>query len=173
MTNELFLAQFRQLDRRDARDRLAAAGHRAPARWPPPCSCGSGRSSIFRRPRDADGAKLYHSTRQGVTFPLADALCWLLAVARQILDVLELEAKGPENPAVAEGLPGCSSFFTDLCHVQSARAAGEVGRICAELVFGYNRHPAWDDAGCDGCLSARMCGARSRHAGVRQRRRAM
>ena len=28
--------------------------------------------------------------------------------------------------------------------MQSARAAGEVGRICAELVFGYNRHPAWD-----------------------------
>ena len=38
------------------------------------------------------------------------------------------------------------SFFTDLCHVQSARAAGEVGRICAELVYGYNRHPAWDES---------------------------
>jgi hypothetical protein len=34
--------------------------------------------------------------------------------------------------------------------VQAARAAGEVGRICAELVFGYNRHPAWDD-GCPSC----------------------
>jgi hypothetical protein len=22
-----------------------------------------------------------------------------------------------------------------------------VGRICAELVFGYNRHPAWDGEG--------------------------
>jgi hypothetical protein len=32
--------------------------------------------------------------------------------------------------------------------VQAARAAGEVGRICAELVFGYNRHPAWDTEGC-------------------------
>ena len=35
-----------------------------------------------------------------------------------------------------------------------ARAAGEVGRICAELVFGYNRHPAWDKAGCESCYSA-------------------
>jgi alkylation response protein AidB-like acyl-CoA dehydrogenase len=97
---------------------------------------------------DADGAKLYHSTRQGVTFALADALCWLLAVRYQILDVLELEAKGPENPAIAEGLVPLVSFLSDLCHVQAARAAGEVGRICAELVHGYNRHPAWDGAGC-------------------------
>jgi len=97
---------------------------------------------------DAEGAKLYHGTRQGVTFPLADALCWLLAARYQILDVLELEAKGPENPSLAEGLPSLLNFLTDLCHVQAARTAGEVGRICAELVHGYNRHPAWDDDGC-------------------------
>ena len=35
-------------------------------------------------------------------------------------------------------MPGLVGFLTDLCHVQAARAAGEVGRICAELVFGYN-----------------------------------
>jgi hypothetical protein len=35
--------------------------------------------------------------------------------------------------------------------VQSARASGEVARICAELVFGYNRHPAWDEPGMRGC----------------------
>jgi hypothetical protein len=44
------------------------------------------------------------------------------------------------------------SFFTDLCHVQAARAAGEVGRVCADLVFGYNRHPAWE-AGDPSCFS--------------------
>jgi hypothetical protein len=86
-----------------------------------------------------------------VTFPLADALCWLLASRSQILDVLELARKGPEHPTVAEGLPGLLQFLGDLCHVQAARAAGEVGRICAELVFGYNRHPAWDDEGCASC----------------------
>jgi len=103
---------------------------------------------------DADGGKLYHGNRQGVTFPLADALCWLLASRCQILDLLELEAKGPESAVLAEGLPGLLGFLTDLCHVQAARAAGEVGRVCAELVYGYNRHAAWDsDAGCgpDAC----------------------
>jgi hypothetical protein len=38
--------------------------------------------------------------------------------------------------------------------VQAARAAGEVGRICAELVHGYNRHPAWDTEGCASCYQA-------------------
>ena len=55
-------------------------------------------------------------------------------------------------------------FFTDLCHVQAARAAGEVGRICAELVFGYNRHPRWDDDE-RGLLRARRARrARGHHA---------
>ena len=76
---------------------------------------------------------------------MADALCWLLASRYQILDVIELEEKGSENPTLADGLPGFLRFFSDLCHVQAASAAGEVGRTCAELVFGYNRHPAWDD----------------------------
>jgi hypothetical protein len=52
---------------------------------------------------------------------------------------------------VAEGLEGTVQFMTDLCHIQSARAAGEVGRICAELVYGYQRHPAWDKEGYKGC----------------------
>jgi hypothetical protein len=105
----------------------------------------------LQRAVDADGAKLYHGTRQGVTFVLADALCWLLAAYYQLRDLLELEAKGPANPAVAEALPGLLGFFTDLSQVQSARAAGEVGRVCAEMVFGYNRHPAWDGASCAAC----------------------
>jgi hypothetical protein len=81
-------------------------------------------------------------------------MCWLLASRAQILDVIELEKKGPENPTLAEGLPGLAAFLTDLCHVQAARAAGEVGRICAELVHGYNRHPAWDTEGCASCYQA-------------------
>ncbi|MCX6905660.1 MAG: acyl-CoA/acyl-ACP dehydrogenase [Verrucomicrobia bacterium] len=103
---------------------------------------------------DADGAKLYHKMRQSVTFALADALCWLLAARQLIMDVLELETKGRDNPALADGLPGLLSFYTDLCHVQSARAAGEVGRICAELVYGYNRHPAWTGESCQACYGA-------------------
>jgi alkylation response protein AidB-like acyl-CoA dehydrogenase len=87
--------------------------------------------------KDAAGKPLYRDQRQGVTFSLADALCWLLASRYQMLDVLELERKGPENPLLAEGLPGLVSFFTDLSQVQAAHAAGEVARICAEIVFGY------------------------------------
>jgi alkylation response protein AidB-like acyl-CoA dehydrogenase len=104
---------------------------------------------------DAEGEKLYHGQRQGVTFPLADALCWLLATRQLILDTIELETKGPENPVVAEGLGGLSAFYRDLCHVMTARSIGEAGRLCAELVHGYNRHPAWDEASCGGCFDAK------------------
>jgi len=101
--------------------------------------------------KDADGSRLYQSARQGVTFPLADALCWLVAARCQILDVLRLQREGAEDASLAEGLAGLVNTLTDLCHVQTARAAGEVARIAAELVFGYNRHPAWDEAGTRGC----------------------
>ncbi len=102
----------------------------------------------LQQARDGDGKLLYKGARQGVTFPLADALCWLLAARQLILDVIELETRGPENPALAEGLDGFVAFYRDLCHVQSARAAGEVGRICAELVHGYTYHPSWDGNSC-------------------------
>src|SRR5512146_686473 len=153
MTDELFLAQYRQW----IRDMRLIANDRP----------GTGACALatamqlwlwtlghLLKSKDADGGKLYSSSRQGVTFPLADALCWLLASRSQILDVLELEKKGPENPVVAEGLTGTLQFVSDLCHVQSARAAGEVGRICSELVFGYRRHPAWDSEACMTCYTA-------------------
>ncbi len=98
--------------------------------------------------KDAHGKDLYQNQRHGVIYPLADAFCWLVSCRSQILDVLELKEKGPENPSLAEGLEGFVSFFSDLCHAQAARSAGEVGRICGELVFGYNRHPHWTDTSC-------------------------
>jgi len=108
----------------------------------------------LQKATDASGNKLYHGQRQGVTFPLADALCWLLASRQQILDVLELEQRGTSDASVADGLSGTVKFFSDLCHVQAAQAAGEVSRICAELVFGYNEHPLWDEHGCSKCFSS-------------------
>ena len=104
--------------------------------------------------KDANGAKLYHKSRQGVTFAMADALCWLIATRQQILDVLRLESKGAADPAIAEGLPGTLNFLVDLCHVHAASAAGEVGRICAELVYGYNAHPSWTQENCSACYGA-------------------
>jgi alkylation response protein AidB-like acyl-CoA dehydrogenase len=153
MTNELFLAQFQQWIaemKRIASDRPGTGA----------CALGTAMKLWLwtlhhvQTATDADGAKLYHKTRQGVTFPLADALCWLLAARQFILDVMELETKGAANPALAGGLAGTAAFFTDLCHVQAARAAAEAGRIAAEIVHGYNRHPAWDEAGCRACYGA-------------------
>lgn len=86
---------------------------------------------------DANGAKLYHGQRQGVTFSLADALCGLMASRCQILDVLALEANGAQDPVVAEGLAGTLQFLGDLCGVEAAATAGEAARIASELVFGY------------------------------------
>jgi len=150
MTNPLFLAQFQAWSkemRGIASDRPgtgACALATAMGMW-------LWTLERLQHSTDADGGRLYQSARQGVTFPLADALCWLLAARCQILDAIELERRGPSDPAVAEGLAGLVNFMTDLCHVQSARASGEVPRICAELVFGYNRHPAWDEAGYRAC----------------------
>jgi hypothetical protein len=101
---------------------------------------------------DAYGDKLYQSPRQGVTFKLADALCWLLASRMQVMDAVALAEGG--QAALGDALAGTARFFADLCHVQAARAAGEVGRICAELVHGYNRHPLWDDEARKACWSA-------------------
>jgi alkylation response protein AidB-like acyl-CoA dehydrogenase len=153
MTDELFLAHFRQW----IRDmRLIANDHPGTGA----CALATAMElwlwslQHLLKATDADGAKLYQTARQGVTFPLADALCWLLSARCQIYDLLQLETDGPASPTVAEGLPGLLAFLTDLCHVQSARSAGEVGRVCAELVFGYNRHPAWDTEGCATCYQA-------------------
>lgn len=153
MTDELFLAQFRQWI---GEMRRIAATHPGTGA----CTLATAMQTwlwtlrFLQNATDANGAKLYQSARQGVTFPLADALCWLLASRCQILDVLELEREGPNNPVVSEGLAGTLAFLTDLCHVQAARAAGEAARICSELVFGYRRHPAWDSESCMSCYTA-------------------
>ena len=153
ITNELFLAQFKHW----ITEMRRLAGER-----PGTGACTLASAMQFwlwtlnhvQTAVDADGTKLFHKTRQGVTFPLTDALCWLLAARQFILDVAELEQNGAGNPALAEGLSGTVDFFNDLAHVQCARAAGEISRITSELVFGYKRHPAWDETSCHACYCA-------------------
>jgi alkylation response protein AidB-like acyl-CoA dehydrogenase len=153
MTNPMFLAQFRSWIR-GMRD--IASSHPGTGA----CALATAMTmwlwtlNHLQHSKDADGAKLYQSARQGVTFPLADALCWLVAARCQILDVQRLEQQGGADASLSEGLAGLVNFLTDLCHVQTARASGEVARICAELVFGYNRHPAWDKEGACSCWQA-------------------
>ncbi|MCA9726603.1 MAG: acyl-CoA dehydrogenase family protein [Candidatus Eisenbacteria bacterium] len=145
MTNEIFLAQFGQwiLELRRIAGRRPGTGA---------CTLASAMElwlwtiRRLQKAKDADGKALYGDKRQGVTFPLADALCWLLASRFQILDVLELEEKtaGSEGEEATEAMQGLVHFFSDLAHTQAARAAGEVDRICTDLLYGYNRHPHWD-----------------------------
>jgi alkylation response protein AidB-like acyl-CoA dehydrogenase len=151
MTSEVFLAQFRTWT---AEMRRIASDHPGTGA----CTLASAMNlwlwtlGYLQKSTDPDGGKLYHGQRQGVTFALADALCWLLASRYQILDVLELEARGGGDAVAAEGLTGTVQFLSDLCHTQAAQAAGEVSRICGELVFGYNQHPAWSDEAHKGCF---------------------
>jgi alkylation response protein AidB-like acyl-CoA dehydrogenase len=87
--------------------------------------------------KDADGRALAQNTRHGVLFPMADAISWLLAARSFLADIQELAAKGPAHPVVGAEIDGYVNTFTDLSAVQSARAAGEAGRICAEIFYGY------------------------------------
>lgn len=142
MMDEVFLAQFRnwivQL-RRIANDHPeTGACNLASA-----CEMWLLTANHLQNAKDANGKPLYHQKRQGVTFPMADALSWLVATRCQLMSVLELKEKGQANPSLTDGLQGFVNFFSDLCHVHTARASGEVGRICAELAFGYSHHPTW------------------------------
>ncbi len=139
MTHELFLAQFHH---------WIAEMRQIAAQRPGTGACTLATAmqlwlwtlNYLEKATDAHGDRLYESSRQGVTFPLADVLCWLLATRYFILDVMELASRASEDRQLA----GLAEFFTDLCHVQSARAAGEVGRICSQLIFGYKAHPSWE-----------------------------
>ncbi len=87
---------------------------------------------------------------------LTDAFCRLLSARSMVLgswDKVSVEegAEGAASPFGAQ--EGLDDVYVDLCHAQTARAAGEVGRICAELVFGRRRHPTWDHS-CNACIQA-------------------
>jgi len=143
MTGEVFLAPFRQWipELRQLAGRRPGTGA---------CNLASAMDlwlwtlRYLMGAKDAAGEALFGDARPGVPFAMADALGWLLAARAQLLDLVELAEKGPANPALAPALPGSVDVLSDLCRVQIARAAGEVGRIGAELVFGYHRHPSWE-----------------------------
>ncbi|HLP09453.1 MAG TPA: acyl-CoA dehydrogenase family protein [Opitutaceae bacterium] len=149
MTNEVFLAGYRNWIKEL---RGIAATHRELGA----CTLANAMElwlwtlEYAQSAKDAAGAKLFSGNRHGVVFPLCDALCWLLASRQQILDVLELEAKGPQSATVAAGLAGYVNFFSDLAAVQAASAAGQASRLCAELVYGFAA-PCGDGHGTCGC----------------------
>jgi alkylation response protein AidB-like acyl-CoA dehydrogenase len=156
MVNEVFLAQFRLWI---AEMRKIASKHPGTGA----CTLASAMKmwlwslDYLQSATDPKGSKLFHGQRQGVTFAMADALSWLLASRYQILDVIELETRGGDDPVASEGLEGTVQFLSDLCHTQVAAAAGEVSRICTELVFGYTEHPEWNDDDEKACCKAGPC----------------
>ena len=143
MTNELFLAQFRQWIKDMRGDRQPAPGdrglhpgerHGALALDPRLPAEGQGRRRQSPLPLAAPRGGLSRS-------PMPSAGCSPRASRSSTCSNWKRRARRIRS--LAEGLAGFVNFFSDLCHVQAARAAGEVGRICAELVYGYNRHPDW------------------------------
>ena len=153
MTNEVFLAQLHQWVH-DLREISSARPDTGACALATAMQMWLYTFKHLQIATDADGDTLYQGPRQGVTFPMADALSWLVAARALVLDTLELEQRGAETPTLAEALPGLVQFYEDLTHVQVARAAGEVGRVCAELVYGYNRHPAWGEDARKQCYDA-------------------
>ena len=110
MIQPLFLAQLQGM--REDLDALAAAGapDRGAAALAAAIELWQWTLDHLRKAKDEKGGALYHGSRQGVTFAMADALCWILAARCLIDDVLELEAKGAGNPALAEGFDGLKAF---------------------------------------------------------------
>jgi hypothetical protein len=88
----------------------------------------------LRQQTDSRGVRLYCDARQGVTFPMADALCWLLAARSLTLDVLELGKSGRPGTGTASVSP----VFSDISTVASVRAAGSVAQTCAALLLGFD-----------------------------------
>jgi hypothetical protein len=72
-------------------------------------------------------AHLLTDFRQGAGFPMADALCRLLAARALAADVRTLRVAGGS----------ALGFFTDLSVVESASAALGAAQICTAAVFGY------------------------------------
>jgi len=91
----------------------------------------------LQKTKDSNGKILYSPNRQGVSFPVADALSWLVTSRCQILDAIRLDRNGRDNSELAEGIDGFVQFFYDLASTLAIRSAGEAVRIASELVFGF------------------------------------
>ena len=154
MTNELFLAQFKQWigEMRQLASERPGTGA---------CTLATAMQlwlwtlNHVQTATDADGAKLYHKIRQGVTFPLADALCWLLAARQFILDVdrtgNQRRGRIPRWPTASPARwPSSPTFATCKPRAPPAKSAASAPKLC----YGYNRHPAWDEASCHACYCA-------------------
>ena len=144
MHNEVFLARLKAWEK-ELRACPAAASNGANAlaaalemwRWT---------ADFAKRAKDPDGRKLGVSQRQGVVFPLADALAGLMAAKSFHADIKFLALNGKDHPTVGPELDGYLNTFNDLLGTVVADVAGEAGRICALVAYGFNAASAEDKA---------------------------
>ncbi len=135
MTSPLFLAQFdvwikelETLSDGGAKAMMPATAAMELWRWT---------LNYLQKAKDCEGASLFTNSRQGVSFAIADALCWLLASKSLVDDVETLAIKGHENPIIKDSLAHLVNIYTDLSAIFAARAAGEAARILTDVFFGY------------------------------------
>ena len=154
MTNEVFLAQFRTWI---AEMRRIASDHPGTGA----CTLATAMQmwlwtlDHLQTATDADGAQALSRHAPGRDLPARRRalLAARLAPANSRRARTRNQRRGQSGARRRPAPAPCISSPT-FATCKSARAAGEVGRICAELVFGYNRHPAWDEEGYRGCFQA-------------------
>ncbi len=141
MGNAVFQAQLKawtkELDAMDASGAKALAAAIELWQWT---------SNFIKTAKDPEGRKLGQSQRHGVVFPLADALAGLMAANSFRKDIAFLAENGREHPVVGPELDGYVNTFNDLFATIASSTAGEAGRICAEVVYGYDAATAEDKA---------------------------
>ena len=131
MTDEVFLAQFEIWISRDAAHRGAAAGHgrvRAGERHGAVALDAAAPAARDRRERRTGCTR---AVAAGRDVPAGRRAVLAAGVALPDPRCDGARGRGPGRaPDLADGLAGLVAFLSDLCHVQAARAAGEVGRVC-------------------------------------------
>ena len=155
MTSEVFLAQFRAWTARDAPHRLRPSRHRR-------MHAGLGHAAVAvdaqppaerHRPRRRQALSRPAPGRDLRRWPTRSAGCSPRAARFSTCSNSKPRGAGD---AVARRRPApapCSSSATSAT-CRPRRPPAKSARICAELVFGYNRHPSWDDAGAASCFFA-------------------
>ncbi len=96
--------------------------------------------------KDANGKRLGASQRHGVVFPLADALAGLMAANSFREDIKFLALNGADHSVVGPELQSYLNTFNDLLGTVAADVAGEAGKICAGVVYGFGAATADDKA---------------------------
>ena len=152
MTHPVFLEQFRQ---------WVIEMKTIASSWPETGACALGSAmqlwlwtlDHLQNSTDAEGAKLYHSNRQGVTFPMADALCWILSARSQVMDLMELDEKGQEQPGTGRIPSGDPRLSAGPLPCPSRPSRGRILPSSApSWCLDITSHPDWSEQGCEACF---------------------